>query len=590
LHDGGNVIGLHDQDYIHNGKKLINPLFSGRRDLILGEELVSFNHVRMVYNTFKVDDHKLKIEDIERMDRQNWGSAQRIASRHVQRCLKEMRSTTSGRAERTLGTEIYLMIVADYIDIFMSHSLTLWERVRNASRVQHFFLLWLCWVRKQSHVNANINFISREAYQDVKISCHFAVLLMRLFRDHYSNLPCVLHLTGSDVCENFFSKVGGMVGSERAYDFTDLLHAVGTLNRVAEEESNPQGLRFNKSHKKQESIWNKLHQQTTENHDVLSHYGPISTDDKIIEALKVGLNDAQNLLSRFGMQPEGHTQSSWWFKPWTEDQNYPTFQVVDEVVDGSTPNNSNSIFQSSSSSILNVSELQTMESEWRHELDEILDTIDDNVNTTTKPVVELDGKDMFKSCLVSQLNGNPTLSKDRLTRVRNGVYFRRDERASKKGVSIGFGIGSDCGVLFESNSIPIVERATRKGVSRSTKEGVSCGTWYIGRVQRIRKKDGNRVFDYHNDIDLLDRPEGVELQFCWYNKIKGQRLYKYDLTDHLFVQLESVIAMANLSYNNRNDTYKLEERDYKVFSDFVRNLNKVNLKFIVIYFSLFIPI
>ena len=65
---------------------------------------------------------------------------------------------------------------------------------------------------------------------------------MRLFRDQYSNLPCSLHLTGSDVCENFFSKFGGMVGVERAYDFADLLHAIGTLNRVAEEESNPQGI------------------------------------------------------------------------------------------------------------------------------------------------------------------------------------------------------------------------------------------------------------------------------------------------------------------------------------------------------------
>ena len=88
---------------------------------------------------------------------------------------------------------------------------------------------------KKYHINANINFISREAYQDVKILCHFAVLLMRLFRDHYSNLPCVLHLTGLDVCENFFRKVGGIIGSKRAYDFTDLLHVVGTLNKVVEE-------------------------------------------------------------------------------------------------------------------------------------------------------------------------------------------------------------------------------------------------------------------------------------------------------------------------------------------------------------------
>ena len=98
------------------------------------------------------------------------------------------------------------------------------------------------------------------------------------------------------------------------------------------------------------------------------------------------------------------------------------------------------------------------------------------------------------------------------------------------------------------------------------------------------------MFDYHNDIDLLDRPDGVELQFCWYNKIKGKCLYKYDLTDHLFVQLESVIATTNLSYNNKNDTYKLEESDHKIFSDFVRNLNKVNLNNIVITIFLFIHI
>ena len=72
----------------------------------------------MVYNTFKVDSHKLKIEDIERIDHQNWGSSQFIYSRHVQRLLKEMRST-SGRIERTLGIETYLAIVADYIEFFL---------------------------------------------------------------------------------------------------------------------------------------------------------------------------------------------------------------------------------------------------------------------------------------------------------------------------------------------------------------------------------------------------------------------------------------------------------------------------------------
>ena len=145
-------------------------------------------------------------------------------------------------------------------------------------------------------------------------------------------------------------------------------------------------------------------------------------------------------------------------------------------------------------------------------------------------------------------------------------------------------------MLFESDSIAIAECTRIEGVSPSTKHDVSCGTWYIGRVQRIRKKDGNRVFDYHNDIDLLDRPEGVELQCCWYNRIKGQRMYKYDSTDHLFIQIESVIATANLSYNIKNDTYKLEEGDHRIFEDFIKNLNRVkfsnhsNLSYLLYYY------
>jgi len=105
----------------------VNPLFSGRRELVLGNDYISFGHVRMVYHTFKVDDHKLKGEDIERMDQKNWGFAQCIASRHVQRFLKELRSTPSVKLERMLANGTYLMIIADYIDIFMSHSLSLWE-------------------------------------------------------------------------------------------------------------------------------------------------------------------------------------------------------------------------------------------------------------------------------------------------------------------------------------------------------------------------------------------------------------------------------------------------------------------------------
>ena len=92
-----------------------------------------------------------------------------------------------------------------------------------------------------------------------------------------------------------------------------------------------------------------------------------STYNKIIEAFNIRLEDAQRILQGLGMQPKIHTDYSWWFKPWIEDHNVPTFEDVDEVVDNSPLGHSTSIFQSSSFMVLNDNEFQMMESGWRHE-------------------------------------------------------------------------------------------------------------------------------------------------------------------------------------------------------------------------------
>lgn len=74
MNSEGDAFGLHDQDYIHNGKKLINPLLSSVRCLQLGGDVCLLQHVGHVYNRFTVDEHGLRQEDIDRRDRQNWGS------------------------------------------------------------------------------------------------------------------------------------------------------------------------------------------------------------------------------------------------------------------------------------------------------------------------------------------------------------------------------------------------------------------------------------------------------------------------------------------------------------------------------------
>ncbi|CAH3129959.1 unnamed protein product [Porites lobata] len=63
---------------------------------------------------------------------------------------------------------------------------------------------------------------SRETYQDIVISCQFAVILICYMRDNLPEQECCLELSGSHVLEDFWSKNGQWVGNHHNYWFRDL--------------------------------------------------------------------------------------------------------------------------------------------------------------------------------------------------------------------------------------------------------------------------------------------------------------------------------------------------------------------------------
>ena len=118
--------------------------------------------------------------------------------------------------EHTLATSSYLD--SNYIDIFLSKCLDQKSRVVLASKMSFFFRLWKLWLKHGDHgvlgnsktLNAQEAFVSQQCFIDIQISCHFVVLLIAHFRNKYSHLSIPLHLSRSDSCKVFFSKVGGM--------------------------------------------------------------------------------------------------------------------------------------------------------------------------------------------------------------------------------------------------------------------------------------------------------------------------------------------------------------------------------------------
>lgn len=68
-----------------------------------------------------------------------------------------------------------------------------------------------------------------------------------------------------------------------------------------------------------------------------------------------------------------------------------------------------------------------------------------------KSVVHYNGNAIYKSMLVGKLNGNSFLLKDRLTCIKNSVYFSNVVDylfATNSTMTAFLGLGIDCGMLF----------------------------------------------------------------------------------------------------------------------------------------------
>jgi len=106
-------------------------------------------------------------------------------------------------------------------------------------------------------------------------------------------------------------------------------------------------------------------------------------------------------------------------------------------------------------------------------------------------VVEYQGHSIYKSTLVSQLNGNPYLSKDRIMRMKNSIYFKNSDDylvATLSTTSMLLNLGSNVGVYFKdmwgnqtSSTIKTTKNRTL-GKSIAINSGVENKTFYLGRV------------------------------------------------------------------------------------------------------------
>ena len=124
-------------------------------------------------------------------------------------------------------------------------------------------------------------------------------------------------------------------------------------------------------------------------------------------------------------------------------------------------------------------------------------TLPQSTPTFISAVVEYQGHVIYKSTFISQMIATPFLSKDRLTRVKNSIYFKNSNDyifATASADTCLLGLGSDCTVYFVQRSTVCISSAVkaarkktrskqlRRGTPSNILQGVDEGTWFLRRV------------------------------------------------------------------------------------------------------------
>ena len=254
-----------------------------------------------------------------------------------------------------------------------------------------------------------------------------------------------------------------------------------------------------------------------------------------------------------------------------------------------------------------VEHLATLEEETRDAITDVLNCALPPVtmlpsNEKITPIVEVDGHCIYKSTLVSQLNGNRFLSKDRLARIKHSIEFNNHDNCMQAGSSSSTGllcIGSDCGVHFVQRSTTRISSIVKSAAKHKRGRPPSAPTpstatnilnavdeaaWWVGRVQAMWRQNGRQFGVLRQPVDLLARMEEngkrnphnphIEVMLQYYRKHLGQDKYKYDHTDSQWIDVDCIICTVTMTYNPGNEVYSLDRNDVEQLNKFVSDRGK----------------
>lgn len=227
-----------DQDYFHVARKLLNGTQHASRLIYWGTAgVVLLSMLANVFDRGGFDGCGFHQSDLDRSGYRamDWASFERVVA---PQSLSFMDDCSRSGMPYLKPVIRFFALMRRYASIFLSKRLTYKQRAAHAAYCVTTLRLQRQWVVHNPLLNTRDHCPTREAFQDCLLSCHFAVLMMKMFGEHYPHLlPPPIHKLGSNCCEDFFSALGSFVANKRVFTYMEALTTTRAKLRVLMQEA-----------------------------------------------------------------------------------------------------------------------------------------------------------------------------------------------------------------------------------------------------------------------------------------------------------------------------------------------------------------
>lgn len=217
------------QDHIHNALKFRSLILRTGKSpgkLPFGPNYyIQMDHLKFLLNHFDKDKHELTASTLNPVDKQNFGSAQRMWNEKVIQLLNE-------RLPRSEGTVKFLSIMRDFYNAFCEPNLLPLERVEKIWYAVFLLRIWRQWVVSQKNLVLKENFLTPNCYACVEINAHNLVrLLLYLEKNNLKDwfLPFIYD---SQSCESFFRQIRSLTTVFSTVANCNTKEIIGRINRI----------------------------------------------------------------------------------------------------------------------------------------------------------------------------------------------------------------------------------------------------------------------------------------------------------------------------------------------------------------------